>query len=215
MLVPLPAPPTQLTKVKTEVSFNAEDPWNGNRRGIFLLENYLTTLRNFVPNEAQAARHQGEFHRALRSETDGVTRFLPESLIELWLTNKVPTEALPNLLSQIEPTLRKSDYILMMRRKAMKVFAVFETICCSALVLLAVAVVVGCHAPIWIAVLLVLATASVCWGFLYLTYFGKLFRRKRQMKWLLDRVHTSIPSPTVFPDLPGAANCTVVDPYVA
>jgi hypothetical protein len=35
----------------------------------------------------------------------------------------------------------------------------------------------------------VLGTAFVWWAFLYLLYFGKLFRRQRQMRWLLERVN--------------------------
>lgn len=32
-------------------------------------------------------------------------------------------------------------------------------------------------------------------------YFGRLFRRRRQMQWLLDRIHPGIPSPTALPHL--------------
>ena len=102
MFVSMPALPTQLTRVKTEISFTAEDPWNGSCLGMFQLDDYVLALRGTksVPQGAQETPWRGGFHRALRSETDGVTRFLPESLIELWLTKQVPSEALPGLLKQ-------------------------------------------------------------------------------------------------------------------
>jgi Flp pilus assembly protein TadB len=76
----------------------------------------------------------------------------------------------------------------MLRSRAMKIFAIFETVCCAALVTIAIVAVVLTHATWLVAAAAVLGTASVCWGFLYLVYFGKLFRRRRQMRWLLERI---------------------------
>ena len=81
----MPALSTQLTKVKTEVHFQAEDPWNGNRRGSFTVDTYVNTLRSIkaVSADMKEQTWAGGFHRVLRSEADGLTRFLPESLVEL------------------------------------------------------------------------------------------------------------------------------------
>lgn len=203
MFVPVLALPTQLTKVKTEVSFTAEDPWNGNRRGRFTVDAYVTTLRSIkaVSAEMKEPTWAGGFHRALRSEADGLTRFLPESLMELWRTKQVATEALPGLLRQMEPSLRRSDYRPMLGDRKMKAGVVFEIVCCAGLVIIAVVAVVMGQAPLWIAPAVVLGTACACGVFLYLLYFGKLFRRKRQMQWLLDRIHAGNPSPPSQPDL--------------
>jgi hypothetical protein len=35
---------------------------------------------------------------------------MPESLSELWCSKRVPAEALPSLLKEMEPTLKPSDY---------------------------------------------------------------------------------------------------------
>lgn len=203
MFVPMPALPTQLTKVKTEVSFTAEDPWNGNRRGTFTVDTYVTTLRSVkaVSADMKEPTWAGGFRRALRSEADGLTRFLPESLVELWRTKQVATEALPGLLQQMEPSLRRSDYRPMLRDRKMKVGVVFEIVCCAGLVIIAVVAVVMGQAPLWIASAVVLGTVCVCWVFLYLLYFGKLFRRRWQMQWLLDRMHAGNPSQATSLDL--------------
>jgi len=179
--------PTQLTKVKTDARFAAADPWNKNRACAFTLDSYLVTLRGVksVPEGTRAG--SGGFHRALRSEADGITRFLPESLIELWLTKQVPMEALPALLKHIEPSLGKSDYKPILRSLSMKIFSIVEIIFSAALVIISMIAALMIHAPWWLAAVIVAGTAGVCWLFLYLVFFRMLFRRKQQMQGLLKR----------------------------
>jgi len=190
VFVPVIIIPTQLTKVKTELSFAAKDPWNGNRPCTFTLDSYMVTLRGVktLPKGVKTSRWLGGFHRALRSEADGVTRFLPESLIELWLTKQVPTEAMPALLKQIEPSLRKSDFKPILRSLKMKMFGIFESICCGLMMIIIMVAVVAGHAPWWLAAAIVLAAACVFWVFLHQVYFGLLRRRKKQIRWLLERM---------------------------
>jgi hypothetical protein len=191
MVVVIWAPPTKLIRVKAEIRFQAEDPWNGNRRGVFTVDTYCSTLRSIkaVSADLKEPLWAGGFHRALRAESDGMTRFLPESLMELWRTKQIPTESLPGLLRQMEPGIRTSDYRPMLRDRRMKVAVFLEIVLGVALVIIeGVAAVMG-QAPLWIAVAVVLGTAFVWWAFLYLLYFGKLFRRQRQMRWLLERVN--------------------------
>jgi len=188
MFVPVSFIPTQLTRVKTEVSFAAEDPWHANRPCTFTLDSYLITLRGVKSVPSRASRKARVFHRALRSDTDGAPRFLPESLIELWLTRQVAIEALPALLKQMEPSLIKSDYKPILRSVSMKIFGIFEAVCCALLVVISVIAVVASHAPFWLAAMVVLAVACVCWVFWYQVYFGMILRRKQQTKWLLERI---------------------------
>ena len=93
----------------------------------------MVTMRGTksLPAGAQERRWLGGFHRALRSEVDAVSRFLPESLIELWLTRQVTTEALPGLLHGIESTLKQSDYKPMLRSTLMTALAVRSFARCS------------------------------------------------------------------------------------
>jgi hypothetical protein len=86
VFVPLFSLLVQLTRVKTELSFVAEDPWNGNRPSTFTLDDCGFTLRGakYVPGKAGESPWRVGLHRAFRSEADGVVRFLPESQIELW-----------------------------------------------------------------------------------------------------------------------------------
>ena len=194
--------PTGLTRVKAAVRFAAEDPWNDNRRNWFTVDDYMVTLRGTksVLEGAQEARWLGGFHRALRSEADGKTRFLPESLIELWLTRQVASEALPRMLKEIEPTLRKGDYKPILHSRLMHIFGVVETVLCVLMVIIAMVGVVLGQAPVLIAVAVILGAAGICWSFLYVAYYGKIFRRKRQMRWLLERVHVGVSSAVVLPD---------------
>jgi hypothetical protein len=41
VFVPVVTIPTQLTRIKTDVRFVAEDPWNGNRTCAFTLNSYM------------------------------------------------------------------------------------------------------------------------------------------------------------------------------
>lgn len=46
----------------------------------------------------------------IRSEIDGKERMLPASLVELWRTSRIPAEALPRLLLQMQSSIKESDY---------------------------------------------------------------------------------------------------------
>ena len=113
---------------------------------------------------------------------------MPESLMELWRTKRVTTEALPDLLHRIEPQLARSDFRPLLHDRKMKIGLAFEIVCCVALIAIAVVAVVMGVAPLGTGVAVVLATAAVCWGFLYLVFFRRLSRRKRQMRWLLTQI---------------------------
>jgi hypothetical protein len=120
MFVPVQASsPTKLAKVKSEARFTAVDPWNQGRSSVFTVEDYLPVLRSrdapVLPESAKP--RTTDFNRAIRSDADGITRFLPDSLAELWLTGQVSSEDLPHLLKQIEPILNRSDCEVVLRSR--------------------------------------------------------------------------------------------------
>jgi hypothetical protein len=54
----------------------------------------------------------------IRSQLDDKERVMPEALAELWRTKAVAPEALPRLLAQIQPTLRRTDMMPLLHMRA-------------------------------------------------------------------------------------------------
>lgn len=111
--------------------FTAPDPWNRNRRTDFTIEVY-----KMLPPEAPPVTSVKDswFWNGLpvfgiKSEIDGKERRLPESLVELWRTHRIPAEALPRLLWQMQSSLKPGDYQPTMRSNGLywssAVFALF------------------------------------------------------------------------------------------
>jgi hypothetical protein len=66
----------------------------------------------------------------LRSALDGREHWLPESLVELLRTGRVATEALPRLLHELQPHLRKSSYFPALHQHWEEWFsAIFAVVC--------------------------------------------------------------------------------------
>jgi len=72
------------TRVKTERSFTAEDPWNQNRPTVFTIEAYLMAAKGTMPRRRPSKRTLFPYFLGIRSEMDGVEHMLPESLAYLW-----------------------------------------------------------------------------------------------------------------------------------
>lgn len=110
-------------RLRTEARFQAPDPVYGNQATEFSIESYI-----YVPEHADERSplwRAGNYPVfALRSEIDGGERFLPDSLSHLWRNGQAPPEALPGLLQEIAPRLRKSDYMPMLieRSRRLKIF---------------------------------------------------------------------------------------------
>ena len=94
-------------RVKTLATFGAPDPWNNSAHADFTIEAHLLLAEHAVraPRDIRPPYVLG-----LRSEIDGRTHFMPESLSELWNSGQAPAEALPRLLKGIEPSLNKGDF---------------------------------------------------------------------------------------------------------
>src|SRR5260370_34862100 len=88
---------------------DTEDPCNQNRRTSFTIESYATLLsRN--SSSSTYGRSITPSYYAIRSEIDGVERELPECLGYLWRTNLIKEEALPRLLKEMQPMLKRRDF---------------------------------------------------------------------------------------------------------
>jgi hypothetical protein len=101
--------------VRSAGGFAAPDPWNENRRTDFTIEVYILVDEDplkGVMTPIKPIRKDpwswGVF--GIKSEIDGQERMLPESLAELWRTQRIPAEALPRLLQQMQSSLKPRDY---------------------------------------------------------------------------------------------------------
>lgn len=97
--------------MRSEGGFTAPDPWNGNRRAEFTIEVY----KMLNPEAPRGAGGKDSWFWGLpmfgiKSEIDGRERMLPESLVELWQTHRIPPETLPRLLWQMQSSLKQGDY---------------------------------------------------------------------------------------------------------
>jgi hypothetical protein len=174
-------------RVKTEGSFTADDPWNQNRQTSFTIEAYILAPKGTRP-KAGTKVFMANYLYGIRSEVDGEERMLPESLAHLWRNNRVPAEALPRLLNQMKPMLKKTDFRFQVLTKAYSVtqyvftglFALLLVAAAAGLILTASDSSEMLYSVIGIAVIGLLF-ASV----LYLLFFRPRARRRRQMDWAL------------------------------
>jgi hypothetical protein len=95
--------------VRTAQRFAAADPWHRSAPTELSVEAYIMLDRR--AQEITPLMRAGAIEVfAVRSEIDGVARFLPDSLCHLWKSGKLPAESLPVLLHELEPGLVKTDY---------------------------------------------------------------------------------------------------------
>jgi hypothetical protein len=131
-------------QIETLGQFTAPNPWNGNAREKWTLNIYELISETFAPGlhwknlraqQAQtadvASRRAGaqsgklKMRRTIGFESsDGRKHMLPRMLIDLWWAGEVPDDALPALLRQFEPTLKRSDFKIRRRRLVFKVEAI-------------------------------------------------------------------------------------------
>jgi len=176
--------------VKTVASITTNDPWNPGRRSSFKLEEYLLLFSNAKVTESTKATGS-DFMRALRSETDNVEHWLPDSLSELWRSQKVSAEALPRLLKEAEPTLKRGDFAVILRNKARWLLAAMSTCICLGFVVFTGIGMANDDLGLLPILIGILVLAGGCWLALYFAYYRAWFRRKRQMKWFLDRANAA------------------------
>jgi hypothetical protein len=109
-------------RLRTLETFTAGDPWSGGTT------EWDLDLHKMVPKGAQVVREGaawGKDVHALRAKGEGVDRFLPEALSELWQRQRAPSTALPRLLAEIEPTLRSGDFTPILHMKTHRWLAAF------------------------------------------------------------------------------------------
>jgi hypothetical protein len=175
-------------RVKTAARFTAQDPWNQNRPTSFKLEEYLQMMKDTPLPETTKATGT-DFRRALVSEADGVQRWLPDSLSELWRKGLVSSEALPRLLKDAEPTLKSSDYTVVLRNKALWIMVAIRTLVCAGVGLFTIIGLVNADGALLPKVAVSLLVAGILWAVLYFASYRRWFQRKRQMKYFLERAH--------------------------
>jgi hypothetical protein len=92
-------------------TFVAADPWNGGARSQFYVEFYKIVPKGKSREYgARMAKLHGVDLFNIRSSDGGPSHRLPDSLTDLWCSKRVATEALPRLLHELQPSLRKYDY---------------------------------------------------------------------------------------------------------
>jgi hypothetical protein len=130
--------------VGTGESFTAPDPWNGGKPTQFSVEFY-----KIVPNgwSRQYAVRMAKLHGVdlfhIRSSPGGLSRRLPDSLSDLWRSKQVATEALPRLLYELEPSLRKYDYFRILHHRRFEWGGALYALFCFGLMLFFLIVVPG------------------------------------------------------------------------
>ena len=127
----------------------------------------------------------GGYLRSIRSEEDRVERRLPDSLAYLWLRKRISSEALPQLLKVIELELHESDYKVYL--SSWRVLSAFlGAPCVLGMGLLLLNVLDHSVSP-RTGITELLAAAAISWLWMYLMLYRRVWRRKRQMKWFLER----------------------------
>jgi hypothetical protein len=106
--------PRQLGTVER---FEARDPWNGGRGTGFSVEAWhrvpqFAADRQDGQDEGTAQPSGAAQMYAIRSDIDGVERFLPTFLSTLYGEGAVPGPRLPAILRHLEPLLKESDFRL-------------------------------------------------------------------------------------------------------
>jgi|HubBroStandDraft_6_1064221.scaffolds.fasta_scaffold47746_3 hypothetical protein len=174
--------------VKTEAAFTAPDPWNQNRPAPFTVEDYTVAISGSTIRPDYKPRV--DYVRGIRSNLDGVERLLPESLSALWRDKRVPSEALPRLLHEMEPTLENGDHLVLNEIKEDAVMRVVAWIGFGFVSVVPVAAYLYSPDgfPLSLAAPVALGLAGFGWLTLYRKFYRKKWRRARQTKWILARI---------------------------
>jgi hypothetical protein len=180
--------------VRTEGRFVAPDPWNGGRSTEWSIEGYLHVPDHWQGLPASAMKKKSASY-AIRSEIDGVERFLPDSLGHLVRTSAVPPAALPELLRELEPECKEVDYKPMLRmniRRNIRIYTGVAIVCLIWWYILhttaAVPPPIGDRGPLWRMLLLTTGlTGLVCTVLVGPLAMSRLKRRERQMEWATQR----------------------------
>jgi len=183
-------------RARTEARFRAADPWNGEAPAELSIEAYY-----YVPEHVREASAPWRWCDtplyALRSEIDGVERFLPEALGRLWREGKVPAEALPGLLREMEPELEEEDFQPLLEVRTERWLTVLSMVVVLGIAGLLVTWPAGNQPGLSLTALVcgVIVAGGGFLGALLLlpSYLAGRRRRRRQMGWALARQASSHP----------------------
>ena len=181
----------KLAWVRTEETFSADDPWNEDRRTVFAIESYLPSLtgKPVGPWAKDVTVWMTAFTRALRAESDNVKRLMPESLTRLWLAGSIPSDALPRLLKEIQPSLKESDYRATPSSQVPFLEIFIEWFVCFMAVVVGILIAYTAHGSVVVRLCEALGVGG---GMLLLGYPSvtlRTHRRRQQTMWLLKRMH--------------------------
>lgn len=90
------------TPLRSLGGFTAQDPWAADASSEFTIEEYELAQKV----------------AGIAIEANGLEHFVPESLVDLWRSQKVPARHLPRLVYAIEPKLMREDCLLNDQRPA-------------------------------------------------------------------------------------------------
>lgn len=164
--------------------FTAKDPWNGNQHTTFLINIFYRG--GVVPAYAALDERSRVSHYSLQSQIDKLQRGLPDSLVSLWLEEKVPPERLPELLMGLEPQLVRSDYVahltLNTMQQRVRTFGRWSLVAIGAFLVLMALPEVGTIEG------LVMTLSGLLLGGAALFLGGRFTaRRKQQTEWIMSQ----------------------------
>ena len=127
-------------RLETLGQFTASNPWNGNPAETWTLGLYALISESYAPSlkwkqmrkeQAEtadaASRRRAVQDRKLKmgqtigfESSDGRQHMLPRMLNDLWHSGDVPDQAMPALLKQFEPKLKRSDFKMNLKRLIFK-----------------------------------------------------------------------------------------------
>jgi hypothetical protein len=141
----------------------------------------------------------------LQSDLDPAGHMLPESLVELWRREKVPTASLPALCHAITPRLITEDFYLVLNQ-SIKDNVVLPAIAPAAILALMSGVLSGVAHHFSLLLVIVYGIGGAIFGvsILWLVRQPRRNRRVQQMKWLMA-AHAGVP----LPPLPGRVRSMV------
>ena len=101
-------------------AFEAPDPWSGGQPARWTLSVYRVVaggnLNLFAKYAAEKQRETANGQDLDADDTLGIRagaqqyHLLPRAMVRLWQQGKIPTEALPRLVAEMEPKLRRNGY---------------------------------------------------------------------------------------------------------
>lgn len=178
-------------RLRTLARFLASDPWSGHHLTEYTVDDFV-----MMPLGSKRALHsKWSLHATgIQWQNDARFRLLPESLVDLWKTGKVPAEELPCLLHSLEPALIETDFIPAQSWQRSIGIPMLVLLLICPIVFFAVRVNGGtmpATAALAAMFVIALGTGLTLW----VLRINKRSRAKEQTTWALTRFAQSQPQP--------------------